>query len=81
MNELKAIESAGFALPSMAYLAGTILFSILGFAAYRYGRKASRSGPLWIGVVLMIYPYAVSQTWLLYAVGSGLCAALFIFRQ
>ena len=25
----------------------------------------------------MLYPYAVSETWMLYAIGAALCAALY----
>ncbi len=34
MNELKALESTGFVLPSGWYLFGAILFGIAGFIAY-----------------------------------------------
>lgn len=81
MNDLKTIESLGFALPSPAYLFGIIFFSLVGFAAYRYGRKVSLAKPRWIGLALMLYPYAVSETWLLYAVGAGLCLALYVYRK
>ena len=81
MDELKALESSGFTLPSIAYLAGSFAFSILGYAAYRYGKNASRSGPYWIGIALMVYPYFISETWIMYTAGAGLCAALFVFRN
>jgi len=42
MDNLKTFESMGFTLPSPAYLIGAILFSIIGYAAYRYGKKASQ---------------------------------------
>jgi hypothetical protein len=29
----------------------------------------------------MLYPYLISGTWQLYAVGSGLCVGLYIFRR
>jgi hypothetical protein len=35
----------------------------------------------WIGIALMLYPYAVSDTLLLYAVGGVLCAGLYVFRK
>ena len=57
------------------------MFGIFGFAAYRYGKKAPRSGPFWIGIALMAYPYFISETWLMYAVGAGLCASLFVVRR
>ncbi len=68
-------------LPSPADLFGTLLFGILGFAAWRYGRKTGGARPQAIGAALMFYPYFVSRTWLLYAVGVALCVALYILRE
>ena len=73
MDELKNLESVGLVLPSPAYIVGAILFGIVGFIAFRRGRKTSTSALTWTGVALMIYPYGVSQTWLLWAVGVALC--------
>jgi hypothetical protein len=78
MDDLKTL---GFALPSPAYLFGVLFFSIAGYAAYRYGKKAALARPKWIGISMMLYPYAVSETWLLYAVGAGLCVALYVYRK
>jgi hypothetical protein len=77
MDELKALETMGFSLPSPTYLFGAILFGILGYAAYRYGKKTSNQPTKWIGVILMLYPYAISETWLLYAVGISLCIGIY----
>jgi hypothetical protein len=77
MNDLTALPSLGMSLPSPAYLMGAIVFGLIGFAAFRYGRKCDRRVPLWLGVALMLYPYAISQTALLYAVGTALCVGLF----
>jgi hypothetical protein len=81
MDELKTLESMGITLPSPAYLTGAILFGIIGIAAYRYGRKASHGIAKWIGIALMLFPYAVSETWMLYALGTGLCIGLYISRR
>jgi hypothetical protein len=81
MDELQGLESLGVALPTPAYLFGMVLFGIIGFAAYRYGKKASRPQAKWLGVALMLFPYAVSQTWLIYLVGGVLCAGLYWFRE
>lgn len=81
MDELKTIESLGFTMPSPAYIAGAILFGIIGYAAYRYGKKASLVTFKWIGIVLMLYPYAISETWLLYVVGAALCGGLYAYRK
>ena len=80
MDELKSLQSVGITLPSMAYIAGSIAFGTLGFAAYRWGKASSRRGPYWIGIALMVYPYFTGETWLMYSVGAALCAAVFVFR-
>ncbi len=82
MEELKTLENLGFAMPSAAYLVGAIIFSIIGYAAYRYGKKAEdAAATMWIGVTLMLYPYVVSETWMMYGVGICLCVALYVSRR
>jgi len=81
MDELKTLETLGFTMPSPAYLFGLLLFSIIGYAAYRYGKKTSATTTKWLGVAIMLYPYAVSETWQLYAVGAALCVGLYATRQ
>lgn len=79
-NNLSAMQSLGFTLPSPAYLFGAIVFGLVGLVAWRYGKKTQRPATKWLGVALMFYPYAISQTWLLYVVGMALCAGLFYDR-
>ncbi len=79
-GDLAALQS-GFSLPTPVYLLGLLVFSILGFAAYRYGKKTERSSIKWIGVAMMLFPYATPETWQLYLVGGGLCGALYWFRR
>jgi hypothetical protein len=77
MDELSALQSLGLTLPSPSYLFGVVAFGLVGWAAYRRGKKAQRPRTKWLGVALMLYPYAVSRTWLLYLVGAVLCAGLY----
>ena len=77
MNELKQLESMGLALPSPAYLLGAILFGIIGYVAWRRGKVVSRSELKWGGLALMAYPHAISETWMLWAVGIALSAWLY----
>lgn len=77
----EALNSLGIAMPSPAYIFGAILFGVIGIAAYRYGKKTSLTYVKWIGIALMLYPYAISDTWLLYVVGIVLSAALYVFRK
>lgn len=81
MDELNTLQSMGLTLPSPAYLFGAIVFGIIGWVAYRYGKKTEHQRVKWLGVALMLYPYAISQTWLMYLVGVGLCAACYYYRD
>lgn len=74
------LRMLGLELPTPAYMAGAILFGLLGYAAWRYGRRHERRLTTWLGVALMVYPYGVSQTWLLYALGVALCAGIWFDR-
>jgi hypothetical protein len=78
MDNLSALEALGFILPSTAYLVGLVIFGIAGYVAYRYGKKMSTPATTWIGIALMLYPYAISTTSLLYIVGAGLCIGAYL---
>ncbi len=78
MDELKTLEALGLVLPSPAYIVGAILFGLIGYLVFRRGRKTARPVLTWSGVALMLYPYAVSETWLLWLVGAGLCGWVYL---
>lgn len=67
----------GLELPSLAYIAGALIFGIFGWAAFRRGRKIEDKAMTWGGVVLMVFPYAVPQTWALWVIGIALTGWLF----
>jgi hypothetical protein len=76
MDLLQLLQSLGLEPPTPAYLAGLVLFGIVGMVAWVRGRKQARPATKWLGLALMLYPYAVPQTWLLYLVGTILSAAV-----
>jgi hypothetical protein len=79
MNDnLIALEALGFTLPSTSYIVGVVIFGIIGWVAWRYGKRRSLPATSWIGVALMVYPYAISGTWLLYVVGAALCIGAYL---
>ena len=80
MNGLAALPSLGLELPSPAYLFGAVVFGLVGWAAFRFGRKRERPRTTWLGVALMLYTYAISRTWLLYVVGAVLCGGIWLDR-
>ena len=73
MEELKTLELLGLEMPTPAYILGAILFGLAGYAAFRRGRKKSNPSLTWTGVALMVYPYTIPQTWLLWVMGTALC--------
>ncbi len=66
---------------NVANLIGGIIFSGIGFVAFVYGKKMSYFKPMAVGLVLMIYPYFISNTIVMYVIGLLLCLALFIFQE
>jgi surface polysaccharide O-acyltransferase-like enzyme len=80
MNSLQTLQSLGISLPSPAYIFGVVLFGLIGIALYRHAKRAGRRRSKWLAVALMLYPYAVAQTWLLYVVGVALCAGVLLDR-
>ena len=78
MNELNALAGLGLELPSPAYLLGCLIFSLIGYIAFRRGRTLERPELTWGGVALMLYPYLVSSTSMLWALGLALCVWLYV---
>jgi hypothetical protein len=76
MDDLSALQSLGITLPGPGYIVGAIVFGLIGLWAWRQGKKDGKPLTRWLGLALMFYPYAIERTWLLYAVGVALCAAI-----
>lgn len=66
---------------SVGNIMAMTIFGAVGFVAFMYGKKNANLKPTLIGIVLMVYPYFISNTILLYAVGAALCLALYLFRD
>lgn len=77
---LQLAQDAGLTWPSTAWIVGCILFSLVGWAAWRWGRAMRNRRVKWLGVALMLYGYVAGPTWLLYGVGIALCAAAWWYR-
>jgi hypothetical protein len=68
-------------MPTPANLFGALAFGIVGMGAFMYGKKIAGFRAMGIGVALMVFPYFIDPTWLLYTIGLALTAALFVFRD
>ena len=71
------LDAVGLVLPTPAYLAGLLLFGIVGLLAFRRGRKTNKPNLKWAGIAVMLYPYAVPQAWLLWLIGTLASAWLY----
>jgi len=65
---------------SLATVLVAVLFGLVGFAAFRYGKKNSEPRPLFLGIALMAYGYFVSNVWLSLGIGALLTLLLFFPR-
>ena len=66
---------------SIPSILANLLFGTIGFFVFLQGKKQANFKTLGIGIALMVYPYFVSNSFLLYGIGVGLIAALFLFRD
>jgi hypothetical protein len=60
------------------WLIWSSLFALIGLAVFVYGRRQRRGAPTFVGLALMVYPYFVSSSVALIAVGVLLLAALVV---
>ena len=65
---------------SAATLLWGMLFGAIGVGFFIYGKRQAMIVPLVCGVALMVYPYFVSNVWLLLLVGLVLMAIPYFLR-
>lgn len=70
-----------FSLPSPGSLFAAIVFGAVGMGAFIHGKRSGLAKPMLIGIALMVYPYFVSEGWLVFAIGALLCYLLYLFRE
>jgi len=63
------------------YWIANILFGIIGWYAFIHGKREKSWRPMLIGILMMIYPYFVTNTYLTFGIGIALCAALYFWRE
>jgi hypothetical protein len=57
-----------------------LLFGSIGLGFFIYGKRQKAAVPLLCGLALMIFPYFVSNTVLLVAIGAALIAIPYFIR-
>ncbi|MGE4071389.1 MAG: hypothetical protein AB7E72_09465 [Lysobacterales bacterium] len=65
---------------STAGLLWGVLFSAIGLGYFLYGKKQRVISPMLFGVALMMYPWFLANTWMLFIVGVLLSAGPYFIR-
>ncbi len=68
-------------MPTPAALAAIIVFSLIGMGVFMYAKKMLQIRLMMLGIALMVFPYFIDQTWLLWVIGGTLSTAVYIFRE
>jgi hypothetical protein len=58
-----------------------LFISLIGMAAFAYGRRSSRLVPVIGGVILMVYPYFVPNALTMAVIGVAVVVAIMLFRD
>ena len=77
---MEGFEGIGLGGFSLATILVAVLFGLVGFAAFRYGRKNNEPRPLFLGIALMAYGYFVTNAWISFGIGALLTLLLFFPR-
>ena len=80
-TENQVVDKSLIKKGSPAGMIAGFLFATIGFVAFVYGKKNTRFQPMIIGIILMVYPYFVSNTLVLCLMGIVLTVFLFVFRE
>ena len=57
-----------------------MLFGAIGFVFFMYGKKQREAVPLVTGMALLVFPYFISNVYILVIVGTALVAMPYFFR-
>lgn len=58
----------------------SLLFGAFGMGYFMYGKKQRSPVPFVVGIVLMVYPYFITNVYLVVLIGVGLIATPYFVR-
>jgi hypothetical protein len=65
----------------MATLLWGVVFGAIGSGYFLYGKRQAALVPLACGLLLMVFPYFISNAWATVGVGAALMAIPWFMRQ
>lgn len=66
---------------SASVLCAGIIFGLIGMVIFKEAKKRSSSGMYFVGLALMLYPYAIEDDILVWVIGVALTAYAFSFMR
>ena len=66
---------------SPANLIGGFIFGSIGFVAFIHGKRMNLWKPMFCGLGLMVFPYFIANTAIMYVIGSIGSIALLFLRE
>jgi len=78
MNDSTTPLFLGLVSNQTAFISGIVVFLVMGLLAFRRGKQTKRGEFTVIGLAMMVFPYAVSQAWLLWSIGAALTTWLVV---
>lgn len=66
---------------SPGYLLSSLLISCAGMGFFLYGKKAQRLFPLLAGIALGVYPFFVSNLWMMWGLAVVIIAFVWFLRE
>ncbi len=72
------LEDMNFSVSSL--FAG-LIFGIIGWYIFKHGRKTANNHFVFIGIVLMIYPYFTKGPLADWGIGAGLCGLAYHYKD
>jgi hypothetical protein len=57
-------------------LSASFLVSSIGLVAFMYGKRQGRIPQMLTGLVLLVYPYFVSNVWLMFGIAAAILGAM-----
>lgn len=76
-TEMKMTDSA---MESSSQLMWGVLFGAIGLGYFAYGKKQRAGIPLFCGIALCLFPYVISNVYILVIIGAVLAALPFILK-
>ena len=58
-----------------------VLFGAIGLGYFTYGKKQKAVVPLFVGIALFVFPYFITNIYLLVATGVGLSVLPYFIRK